>query len=158
MPYLHPGVSGELRVDGAEGSAVVGWFGEVHPETRKALGVELPVFAFEVALEALQLASPAQMRAIAKFPGATRDVSLLMGDDVPAAKVARVVAEAQQPLVVGVQVLEDYRDAKLGEGKKSMLWSIDYRSPERTLTDAEIDAAHEAIVARLIEQLPAQRR
>jgi phenylalanyl-tRNA synthetase beta chain len=154
VPYLHPGVSGELRV----GGAVVGHFGEVHPETRKALGVEVPVFAFELELEQLAAASPAQMRAIPKFPGATRDVSLLMDAALPAARVAAVVREAQQPLVVGVQVLEDYRDAKLGDGKKSMLWSIDYRSPERTLTDAEIDAAHEAIVARLIAQLPAQRR
>jgi phenylalanyl-tRNA synthetase beta chain len=154
VPYLHPGVSGELRV----GGRVIGRFGEVHPETRKALGVELPIFAFEVELEALELASPAQMRAIPKFPGSSRDVSLLMAAATPAAAVAKIVAEAAQPLVAGVQVLEDYRDAKLGEGKKSMLWSIDYRAADRTLTDAEIDAAHEAIVARLIEQLPAQRR
>jgi phenylalanyl-tRNA synthetase beta chain len=57
-----------------------------------------------------------------------------------------------------VRLLEDYRDAKLGDGLKSMLWSIEYRSPERTLTDAEVDQAHEAIVARLVENLPAQRR
>lgn len=154
VPYLHPGVSGELRV----GGRAIGRFGEVHPETRKALGVELPVFAFEVELDALALASPAQMRAIPKFPGSSRDVSLLMAAATPSSAVAKIVAEAAQPLVAGVQVLEDYRDAKLGEGKKSMLWSIDYRSADRTLTDAEIDAAHEAIVARLVEQLPAQRR
>lgn len=154
VPYLHPGVSGELRV----GGRVIGRFGEVHPETRKALGVELPVFAFEVELEALELASPAQMRSIPKFPGSSRDVSLLMAAATPAAAVAKLVADAAQPLVAGVQVLEDYRDAKLGEGKKSMLWSIDYRAADRTLTDAEIDAAHEAIVARLVELLPAQRR
>lgn len=154
VPYLHPGVSGELSVNGA----VVGRFGEVHPQTRTALGVETPVFAFEVELDALAAAAPAQMRPIPKFPGATRDVSLLMAAATPAAEVERIVAAAAQPLVSGVQVLEDYRDAKLGEGKKGMLWSIGYRSPERTLTDAEIDAAHEAIVARLIEQLPAQRR
>lgn len=153
-PYLHPGVSGELRVGGRG----IGRFGEVHPETRRALGVELPVFAFEVELDALALASPAQMRAIPKFPGSSRDVSLLMASATPASAVAKIVAEAAQPLVAGVAVLEDYRDAKLGEGKKSMLWSIDYRSADRTLTDAEIDAAHEAIVARLVEQLPAQRR
>jgi phenylalanyl-tRNA synthetase beta chain len=57
-----------------------------------------------------------------------------------------------------VRLLEDYRDAKLGEGMKSMLWSIEYRSPERTLTDVEVDKAHEAIVARLVGNLPAQRR
>jgi phenylalanyl-tRNA synthetase beta subunit len=39
-----------------------------------------------------------------------------------------------------------------------MLWSIEYRSPDRTLTDVEVDKAHEAIVGRLVENLPAQRR
>ena len=57
-----------------------------------------------------------------------------------------------------MRLLEDYRDAKLGDGMKSMLWSIAYRAPDRTLTDAEVDTAHEAIVARLVENLPAQRR
>ncbi len=154
LPYFHPGVCGELRV----GEAVVGAFGEVHPDTRRALGVEQPVFAFEVDCDALAEAQPARMRAIPKFPGATRDVSLLMDAAIPAAAVAGAIALAKEPLVVGVHALEDYRDARLGEGKKSMLWSIDYRSPERTLTDAEIDAAHEAIVARLVQTLPAQRR
>ncbi len=154
VPYLHPGVAGELRV----GGAVVGCFGEVHPQTRRALGVEAPVFAFEIELGALALATPAQMRSVPRFPGATRDISLLMAAAQPAAEVERIISAAAQPLVSGVEVLEDYRDAKLGEGKKSMLWSIEYRAADRTLTDAEIDAAHEAIVARLIEQLPAQRR
>lgn len=154
IPYLHPGVSGELR----SGDAVVGCFGEVHPQTRRALGLDGPAFAFEVDLAALALATPAKMRAIAKFPGATRDISLLMDAAIPAAAVSAAIAAVAQPLVVAVRVLEDYRDARLGDGKKSMLWSIDYRSPERTLTDAEIDSAHEAIVAHVVAALPAQRR
>ena len=68
------------------------------------------------------------------------------------------MAAAAQPLVSGVQVLEDYRDAKLGEGKKGMLWSIRLPFAGAHPDGREIDAAHEAIVARLIEQLPAQRR
>ncbi len=154
ISYLHPGVSGELRL----GDVVVGCFGEVHPQTRRALGLEGPAFAFEADLAALALAAPAKMRPIAKFPGATRDISLLMDAAIPAAAVSAAIAAVAQPLVVAVRVLEDYRDARLGDGKKSMLWSIDYRSPERTLTDAEIDAAHEAIVAHVVATLPAQRR
>lgn len=154
ISYLHPGVCGELRL----GDMAVGCFGEVHPQTRRALELEGPAFAFEVDLAALALAAPAKMRPIAKFPGATRDISLLMDASIPAAAVSAAIAAVAQPLVVAVRVLEDYRDARLGDGKKSMLWSIDYRSPERTLTDAEIDSAHEAIVAHVVATLPAQRR
>ncbi len=152
--YLHPGVAGELLV----GGTVVAWFGEVHPQVRKRLGIDAAVFAFDVDLSKVPVAGPAQMRPIAKFPGTTRDVSLLLDAAVPAARVTEVIDRTNQPLVNGVRLLEDYRDAKLGDGKKSMLWSIAYRAADRTLTDAEVDGAHEAIVTSLLENLPAARR
>jgi phenylalanyl-tRNA synthetase beta chain len=154
VAYLHPGVAGELAI----GNEVVGWFGEVHPDVRKRLGVDGAVFAFDLEVGKLPLAGPAQMQPIPRFPAATRDVSLLLGADIAAARVPDVIEQVAEPLVQRVHLLEDYRDAKLGDGMKSMLWSIEYRSPERTLTDAEVDQAHEAIVSRLIGDLPAQRR
>lgn len=154
VPYFHPGVAGELVVDGL----VIGWFGEVHPAVRKKLGVEAKVFGFDLDLTKLKRSEPAQMRPIPRFPGSARDVSLLLAEVIPAGRVEEVIAAVGEKLVASVRLLEDYRDAKLGAGMKSMLWSILYRSPERTLTDAEIDKAHEGIVARLVENLPAQRR
>ncbi|HUS27145.1 MAG TPA: phenylalanine--tRNA ligase subunit beta [Kofleriaceae bacterium] len=155
IPYLHPGVGGELIVD----RDVVGCFGEVHPDVREKLGVTGAVFAFEVELGKLRLAEPAQMKPIARFPGSQRDVSLLLSEDIPASRVVEVIEASHEPLLHRIRILEEYRDtSRLGDGMKSMLWSIAYRSPERTLTDAEVDRAHETIVARLVENLPAQRR
>lgn len=160
VAYLHPGVAGEILRQSASASApdVVGWFGEVHPDVRKRLGIDGPVFAFDLELARLPLAAPAQMQPIPRFPGSSRDVSLLLAADIPAARVTEVIDQVAEPLVQRIRLLEDYRDAKLGERMKSMLWSIEYRSPERTLTDVEVDRAHEAIVGRLVEYLPAQRR
>ncbi len=154
IAYLHPGVAGELVLD----QNVVGWFGEVHPDVRKRLGIDGPVFAFDLELAKLPLAAPAQMQPIARFPGSTRDVSLLLAAELPAARVAEIIEQVAEPLVRRIRLLEDYRDPKLGDGRKSMLWSIEYRSPDRTLTDVEVDKAHEIIVGRLVENLPAQRR
>lgn len=156
IPFLHPGVAAAIYL--ANGDGPIGCLGEVHPEVRLALGVDAPVFAFDLDLDRLPPATPAQMRAIPRFPGSSRDVSLLMAEGIAAGRVREVIAAAREPLVERVAVLEDYRDAKLPTGTKSMLWSIAYRSPDRTLTDAEVDAAHEAIVRQLVEQLPAQRR
>ncbi|MBS1120451.1 MAG: phenylalanyl-tRNA synthetase, beta subunit [Deltaproteobacteria bacterium] len=152
--YFHPGVAGELVVEGA----VVGWFGEVHPDVRKRLGVDGAAFAFDLDLTKLVLAGPPQMKPIPNHPGSTRDVSLLLAEQIPSARVEQVIEQTAEPLVAGFRLLEDYRDARLGAGMKSMLWSISYRASERTLTDAEVDKAHEAIVGRLVENLPAQRR
>jgi phenylalanyl-tRNA synthetase beta chain len=154
VAYLHPGVAGEI----VHGDAVVGWFGEVHPDVRKRLGVDGAVFAFDLELARLPLAGPAQMQPIPRFPASSRDVSLLLAADIPAARITELIEQVAEPLVHRIRMLEDYRDAKLGDGMKSVLWSIEYRSPERTLTDLEVDRAHESIVSRLVENLPAQRR
>jgi phenylalanyl-tRNA synthetase beta chain len=155
VSYFHPGVAGELVIN----EHVVGWFGELHPDVRKKLGVEGPAFAFDLDVGKLPSAAPAQMKQIARFPSSARDVSLLLAEDIPAARIEDVIASVNDPLVYGVWLKEDFRDAqKVGAGMKSMLWSISYRAPDRTLTDAEVEKAHETIVGRLVENLPAQRR
>jgi phenylalanyl-tRNA synthetase beta chain len=156
VPYMHPGVCATIALpDGT----VVGEVGEIHPETRRALGVEARCFGFHLQLGALPAPGPAQMRPVPRFPAVTRDLSFFVDEGVPAARVSELIAGAAEPLVERVTVLEDYRDpAHVPAGKKGMLWSITYRAPDRTLTDAEVDAAHEAIVAGLLAGLPAERR
>jgi phenylalanyl-tRNA synthetase beta chain len=156
ITYMHPGVC--ARVTLADGT-LLGEVGELHPGTRDAFDIEVPVFGFELALDRLPPLSPAQMAEITKYPAVTRDVSFFVASEVPAARVRELIAAADQPLVEEVRVLEDYRDPdKVPAGQKGMLWSLTYRSAERTLTDAEVDAAHEAIVDRLLRDLPATRR
>lgn len=154
--YMHPGACARVLLpDGT----LVGHVGEIHPRTRRALGVEPRCFGFELALDGFPMPAARQMHPIPRYPAVTRDVSLLMDASVPAARVRALIDEAAEPLVELVTVLEDYRDPEhVPAGKKGMLWSITYRSVEGTLTDAQVDRAHEAIVARLLEQLPAQRR
>lgn len=155
VPYLHPGVAARL----VDASGVErGRFGEVHPDVRARFGIETPVFTVELDLAGVAEPPPAQMRPVPKFPASARDVSLLLPEEVVAAQVSAAIAATAEPLVETVTLAEEYRDARLGEGRKSQLWSITYRAPDRTLTDAEIDRAHEAIVARLTQALPAQRR
>jgi len=156
VPYMHPGACAAVTLP--DGS-VVGEVGEIHPTTRRALGVEQACFGFELDLTVLPLPEPAQMRAISRHPAITRDVSFFLDEDVPAARVSALIEESGESLLERISLLEDYRDPdKVPPGKKGMLWSITYRSPERTLTDEEADAAHEAIVTRLLSSLSAQRR
>lgn len=155
VPYLHPGVGAAITVAGA----VVGHLGEVHPDVRARFGIDQPVYLAELDLARFAEPGPVQMRPVPRFPASSRDVSLLLPDAVPAAQVAAVIAGAAEALVEHVALAEEYRDAdKLGPDKKSQLWSITYRAADRTLTDAEIERAHEGIVARLTAHLPAARR
>lgn len=155
VPYLHPGVGAAITV----GGVVVGHLGEVHPDVRARFGIDGPVYLAELDLGRFAEPGPVQMRPVPRFPASSRDVSLLLPEAVPAAEVEAVIAGAAEALLERVALAEEYRDAeKLGPGKKSQLWSITYRAPDRTLTDAEIERAHEGIVARLTAHLPAARR
>jgi phenylalanyl-tRNA synthetase beta chain len=154
VPYLHPGVAARISL----GDTAVGVLGELHPDVRARAGLDAPAFALEVALDAWPGPAVAKMRPVPRFPASPRDVSLLLADEVPAGRVAELIRGAADPLLESFALAEEYRDAKLGAGKKSVLWSISYRSLERTLTDAEVDAAHEALVATLVTELNAQRR
>jgi phenylalanyl-tRNA synthetase beta chain len=131
----------------------------VHPETRDALGIGRPCFAFELNLEVLPEVASVQLTAVPRFPAIERDVSFFVDESIPAARVRRLVDEARPAILEKLRVLEDYREpGKVPAGKKGMLWSMTYRGEGRTLTDAEVDAAHEALVARLLTALRAERR
>lgn len=156
IPYLHPGIAAEIVLPAG---TVVGAVGEVHPETLRALDIEPAVMAFELDLEAFPPLAPVQMKPIPRHPAVVRDVSMFVAEATPSARVREIIAEVNEPLVERVVVLEDYRDpVHVPAGQKGMLWSVTYRAADRTLTDAEVDAAHEAIVARLLRELPAVRR
>ncbi len=155
VPWLHPGVAATVSVLGRE----LGVVGEVHPRVRDALGLGGVVFAFELGLDPLRSAPPAQLTRPGRFPGSSRDVSCFIAATVPAARVRGVLAAAGGALLAEIRLLEDYREAgKVPAGQKSMLWTLTYRSPERTLTDVEVDGAHAAVVAALARELSATLR
>jgi phenylalanyl-tRNA synthetase beta chain len=162
VPFLHPGVAATVEREGAGGVGAedpCGWLGEVHPTTRHAFAIAVPCFAFELDLARLGPATPAQMTAVPRYPAVTRDVSFFVDVATPADRVRAVIADAREPLLCQIEVREDYRDSdRVPAGKKGMLWSVTYQSLERTLTDVEVDAAHEAIVKRLLAELAAKRR
>jgi phenylalanyl-tRNA synthetase beta chain len=156
VPYLHPGVAARVVLPDGRSAGVLG---EVHPNTRRAFDIEPACFCFEIDLERLGAPRVAQLEPIPRFPAITRDLSFFVDAEVPASRVEALISEAEQALLERVTVLEDFRDPKyVPEGKKGMLWSMTYRSPRRTLTDAEVDEAHAHIVERLLTELPAQQR
>ncbi len=155
-PVLHPGISaGIFDSSGKE----IGCVGEIHPKVREAFDIDTPVFGVELDVDALEVPEDAQMMEIPRYPAVSRDISMLVGDEIPASQMLEIIESCQEPLVAGIQVLEDYRDpAHVPLGKKGMLWSVTYRSLERTLTDAEVDKVHKHIEDRLLGDLQATRR
>jgi phenylalanyl-tRNA synthetase beta chain len=166
LAWLHPGAQGALaRVGdeagpaGAPARAIVGCVGELHPEVRAALGLEVPAFVFELDLTALGAAARPTFRPLPRFPQVLRDLSFFVDAELPARDIRTAIDRVKDPLCIEVRVLEDYRDqGRVPAGKKGMLWSFVYRAEDRTLTDAEVKAAHEPFVARLKSALALEQR
>lgn len=156
VPYLHPGVAASIEWQGQR----IGLLGEVHPRTRKAMRLDAPAFFLELFLDSL----PAQAAAVRtvlppRFPAATRDISFWVDEAVLAQAQQDALWSTQSPLLRAVAVLEDFRDPKyVPAGKKGMLWTLTYRADDRTLTDAEVDAAHAGVLAALQSAFPLQLR
>jgi phenylalanyl-tRNA synthetase beta chain len=147
---LHPGAGADVFADAAA-AAPIGLVGELDPRLARALGLDARALYLEVALDAVAGAGRAVRSAPPpRFPAAARDVSFWIDVAVTADAQRAALASAAEPLLRELTVLEDFRDPKYAPaGKKGMLWTLTYRADDRTLTDAEVDAAHARVVAAL---------
>jgi phenylalanyl-tRNA synthetase beta chain len=152
--WLHPRHSARLLA----GDDRVGEVGELHPRVAAAFELPRGVLAFRLSLDALLRAARLvpQHRPIPRLPAVLRDLAVVVDDAATAASVEALVRE--EPLVASVTLFDVYKGAPLPAGKKNLAFAISYRAADRTLTDAEADAAHARIVQRLAQRLGAELR
>jgi phenylalanyl-tRNA synthetase beta chain len=158
-PWLHPRSASRIDWTDARGEAhLLGVAGEIHPRVAAAFDLPREVFAFELSFAALERAArlvPGHAD-VPRFPAVLRDLAVVVGDAVESRRVLEGVRE--EPLAEEVVLFDVYRGAPIPEGKKNLAMAIRYRAADRTLTDAEADAAHQRIVERLRGTLGAELR
>ncbi|MHB8159307.1 MAG: phenylalanine--tRNA ligase subunit beta [Thermoleophilia bacterium] len=155
-PFLHPGKSAYIVVEGKR----AGFIGEVHPLVLDAFDIDKPVVAFEFLEDAL-IASSAGIvifEDLLTFPASFQDIAVVVDEQTAAEEIIRVVRETGAPLLRDARVFDTYTGDQVGEGRKSIALSLEFRSPERTLTDEDVDGARGAILAALGEKLGATLR
>ncbi len=155
LTWLHPQKACRVVVDGEH----VGVFGELHPEVLEEYKQPRGACALELNLEVLwtkRRRSAATL--LSEYPPMTRDVALLVDEKLDSGILAGALEEACGPLARNVQLFDVYRGKGIPDGKKSLAFSVVYRSAERTLTDEEVDAAHRAAVADMISRFDAVQR
>jgi phenylalanyl-tRNA synthetase beta chain len=142
--FLHPGQSAAV---GLEGRAI-GWLGALGPGVRE--GREVVIVA-EIALEPLlaRRAAPSRFEPMPRFPAVGRDVSVLGARGIVAADLLARVRRAAGPLLRQVEVTDRYDRPPLPPGTLSLMLSLRYQHPERTLTGEEVQASVEAVIREL---------
>ena len=149
--WLHPGRSGTLQFGPKH---PVGHFGEVHPRVMKALDLKGILVAFEIDLGAVPLPKhrPTKTKGalvLSDFQPVSRDFAFVVGRDVAAGDIVKAAQGAERKLVSGIDVFDVYEGVGIPEGSKSVAIAVRLQPVERTLTDAEIEAASARIVAEV---------
>lgn len=152
-PWLHPGRQAQLRA----GDRVVGVFGQVHPSVQESFGLRDEAFAWELDLdllvELLESAAPVSSRRIGEFPSTRREVNVVVPADRAAMDVVALVAglpATRNELVEDIGLVSVYEGVGVAEGHKAVLVRTTFRSPDRTLTDAEVNAIQDGIRQELL--------
>lgn len=154
-PSLLQGRTAAIKVNGA----AVGVVGELNPNVTLAFDICGAVYLFELDLSALLpifISVSRKYKPLPKFPGATRDLAVIVDAAAPSQKVQEIIKNT--PLVEQVILFDVYTGDKLPQGKKSLAWRITWQSYERTLTDEEVNRYLAEILEKLKQELGAVLR
>jgi len=159
-PNLHPGRSARVRVVGDGGNLVAGRAGELHPALVEELDLRGPVIVAELAIAGLAsgVIAPPRGATPPRHQAVERDLAVVVAEDRPAADVAAAIRRHGGDLLTAVDLFDVYRGRPLEATEKSLAWRLRFQAPDRTLTEAEIDAAVGAISAGLGSDVEARIR
>ncbi|MBM4376364.1 MAG: phenylalanine--tRNA ligase subunit beta [Deltaproteobacteria bacterium] len=156
--HLHPRGAGAILVD----ERIVGRLGPLHPDVVERLDLDGDAVVLELDLDALAevgVTSP-RFRAIPQLPAVTRDLALVVHEDVTAGALAASIRELVGALCESVELFDLYRGKGLPDDHKSLAYRIVFRDPRaasdpehaKTLTDAEVDACTRTLVDAVKER------
>lgn len=154
LPPWHPGRCARLSIGGFP----VGHAGELHPKVIEALGLPPRTCAMELDLDLIPLTERRPAPVVSPFPPVLLDLALVVADEHAAAQVEAALAEGAGPLLEDLRLFDVYTGEQVGEGKRSLAFSLRFRAPDRTLTLEEATAARDAAAALAADRVGATVR
>ncbi|KXO87528.1 phenylalanine--tRNA ligase subunit beta [Tsukamurella pulmonis] len=151
---FHPGRCAEVLV----GETVVGHAGELHPAVLERAGLPARTCAVEIDLDAVPLVENLPAPVVSPFPAVLQDVAVVVDGAVPAEAVRAALADGAGELLEAIALFDVFTGTQVGEGRKSLAFSLRFRAGDRTLTEDEASAARDAAVANAAERVGAVLR
>lgn len=153
-PALHPGQTARIERDGRE----VGYLGAIHPELAKNLGLDRPVYVFELVLSEVAQGRLPKFHELSRFPEVRRDLALLADRDVAASAVLDVIRENAGEWLTDLRLFDVYQGKGIDPHRKSLAVGLTWQHPSRTLNDDEVNSTTQNILTSLEQRLNATLR
>lgn len=144
-PYLHPGRQADILYD----DTVIGYIGQVHPLTAKAYDME-KAEVFTAVLDMPEIVSRASFEprytGLAKFPSVSRDISMVVPDSVRAQDIDDIIVQRGGKILESFNLFDIYEGRQIGEGYKSMAYTVVFRAKDKTLSDDDVNSVMKKIL------------
>ncbi|WP_028043940.1 phenylalanine--tRNA ligase subunit beta [Candidatus Stoquefichus massiliensis] len=153
--YFHPGRSGYIVM----GKDIVGVIGEIHPRMAKKYDVK-DTYVAELNLSVLLNLKTRALKftPIPQFPSVTRDIALVMNQDIPTYDVVRTIQKASKRLISKTQIFDVYVGEHIDEGKKSVAIALTFQDSTKTLDETTINEVMEQILEAVTKEYDAHLR
>ncbi|WP_409259348.1 phenylalanine--tRNA ligase subunit beta [Pseudomonas sp. KCJK9009] len=148
-PALHPGQTAAIERDGK----LVGYLGAIHPELAKALGLDRPVFLFELVLGDVVEGRLPKFSELSKFPETRRDLALIAGRDVASSAVLELIRDNAGEWLTDLRLFDVYQGKGIDPDRKSLAVGLTWQHPSRTLNDDEVNTTLQNILTSLEQRL-----
>lgn len=156
LPWMHPGRSASIST----GNKVIGYFGELHPKVAGNYSIGTKAYVAVIDIESLidnaNLVSV--YKPLPKFPAVTRDIAMLVKDDVIVKDIENIIKSKGGKLLETITLFDVYKGTQIAEGYKSVAYSITFRAADRTLIDDDVNSVMKKILCALETDLGAQLR
>ena len=151
--YYHPGRSGSLML----GQNLMAHFGELHPRVADVMAVDGPISIFEIFIDRIpnqnsKSSSAKSLLTLSAFQPVRRDFAFIVDGDVASGDVLRAIKTVDRSLIADVELFDVYRGKGVEEDKKSLALSVTLQPFTATMTEEEIDAVAEKIIANVAKQ------
>ena len=151
---LHPNISANI----VWANKIIGTIGKVHPKVLKNFEITGDVFYFELDLQVLPLKKIKKIKEIAKYPSSTRDLALIVDENLPVGRLLNEVKKSAGNLCESVEFFDVYQGEQVKQGEKSIAFRLVFRKQDGTLLQEEVNSQVEKVLADVKQKLNARLR
>jgi len=156
IAHMHTGRTASICVENKQ----FGYVGELHPQIASNYGIGTKVYIAVINMpEVIAYADLVkEYKALPKFPAVTRDIAMVVSEDVTVKQIENVIKQNAGQYLESVKLFDVYQGKQIGKGLKSVAYSITFRAADKTLVEQDVTEAMKQILEHLSSQLQAQLR